>query len=754
MSHPAPSIAPSYSVITGVTAPSYSLITGVTPPTSDPPIDPNLPPEAFHEYTLKGKKRQLVDVEYLANKQPKLGAYWDYGIKVLDRQSKQCYWICNLCKGKKKAENYVISRLTSSEKIYTHLSKCHQIYCRTRDQPACENIRISNFYETMGTAKDTASEAPPAKSTIALTTHQHFLQLLVKLITIQHLPFSLVEAQPFREFAAFLNPSLVTHIPKKGTTAKEAVMKTFLEEKKKIRNLIQKAVSSIHISFDLWTSNNSIALLGMCAHFTDANYNIRTVMIALRHITGSHTGEHIAECVLDIIKDYRFEDNLGYIVLDNAESNDTACTILLQTLDTGLDKVARRLRCMGHIINLAAQSLLLGNVLLPEHQHDHFLKEAMQHEQQNVQHWRKNGPIAKLQRLVKYIRLTPQRRERFQSIKMLDQLNNAAVDKLMVKADNATRWNSLDDAIERSILIKERLDVFCLKEGEAIKDNALSQEDWAELVDFHDILKMFKKETRKLEGRALTGKGGAAHEVLPTIRRLIVHVEQQQKRFIGKALSEFKDPDDHHIYHSLKSCHKKLTHYEELLSRSLVYAAAVVMDPQKKWLWFTQKRPEFKGTAEIFIRQLWDYYKNRHIGRVHGTAPTTLARPSPPPAPSGYDSDDSLIDDEPQHHDDAYSRYINEPRVSGDRGFSPADWWRAQPPGPLKEMAMDLLSIPAMSAECERIFSSASRLITASRSSLLDATIEASECLKNWYTGRFDALEEEEEAIQAEIEAD
>jgi hypothetical protein len=40
---------------------------------------------------------------------------------------------------------------------------------------------------------------------------------------------------------------------------------------------------------------------------------------------------------------------------------------------------------------------------------------------------------------------------------------------------------------------------------------------------------------------------------------------------------------------------------------------------------------------------------------------------------------------------------------------------------------------PAMSAECERVFSSTKKLITPERNKLHIEIIEASECLKNWW---------------------
>jgi hypothetical protein len=47
--------------------------------------------------------------------------------------------------------------------------------------------------------------------------------------------------------------------------------------------------------------------------------------------------------------------------------------------------------------------------------------------------------------------------------------------------------------------------------------------------------------------------------------------------------------------------------------------------------------------------------------------------------------------------------------------------------------AFDILAVPAMSAECERIFSSAKKLVSPERNRLHEQIIEASECLKNWW---------------------
>lgn len=64
----------------------------------------------------------------------------------------------------------------------------------------------------------------------------------------------------------------------------------------------------------------------------------------------------------------------------------------------------------------------------------------------------------------------------------------------------------------------------------------------------------------------------------------------------------------------------------------------------------------------------------------------------------------------------------------------PVKWWadrRAEFPR-LSRFALDLLAIPAMSADCERAFSLAKLTVTSQRHSLQGSTIEKIQLLKNW----------------------
>jgi hypothetical protein len=65
-------------------------------------------------------------------------------------------------------------------------------------------------------------------------------------------------------------------------------------------------------------------------------------------------------------------------------------------------------------------------------------------------------------------------------------------------------------------------------------------------------------------------------------------------------------------------------------------------------------------------------------------------------------------------------------------------WWNNQGTFPtLYQDALDKLAVPAMSAECERVFSSAKKVVTAERNRLSEDIVQACECLKAWWDNGF-----------------
>jgi hypothetical protein len=97
--------------------------------------------------------------------------------------------------------------------------------------------------------------------------------------------------------------------------------------------------------------------------------------------------------------------------------------------------------------------------------------------------------------------------------------------------------------------------------------------------------------------------------------------------------------------------------------------------------------------------------------------------------------------DDAASRDDEYSRYIKE-RVEWVE--DPIAWWLLQKhryPN-LSQMALDILSIPCMSADVERLFSSCGLTLEDRRNRMGPELLEALECLKSWQKIKeFDILE-------------
>jgi hAT family C-terminal dimerisation region len=86
--------------------------------------------------------------------------------------------------------------------------------------------------------------------------------------------------------------------------------------------------------------------------------------------------------------------------------------------------------------------------------------------------------------------------------------------------------------------------------------------------------------------------------------------------------------------------------------------------------------------------------------------------------------------------DNKFDHFINASPTSLPPGITALDWWltpsnRASYPC-LYRMAINILSIPPISAKPERIFSGARRTISWQRIRLGPGNIEKTECLKSW----------------------
>ncbi len=95
---------------------------------------------------------------------------------------------------------------------------------------------------------------------------------------------------------------------------------------------LKKTRSNIHLSFDLWTSPNYHAIIAVITHYINSKGHRQTKLLTIHQLKGEHSSENIAASVLKVIKEYRIRDRIGFFVLDNIGSNDTAVEHILCSL--------------------------------------------------------------------------------------------------------------------------------------------------------------------------------------------------------------------------------------------------------------------------------------------------------------------------------------------------------------------------------------------------------------------------------------
>jgi hypothetical protein len=135
----------------------------------------------------------------------------------------------------------------------------------------------------------------------------------------------------------------------------------FKKQRVRIKDKIGLLRSLIHISFDLWTSPNSLRIIVVMAHFLDKKLNNRSLLIGIRRVRGSHSGENIAEAIIPVLVEIKVISKLGYFTTDNASTNNVTIKLILKRLRPNIRQPrARRVRYLGHIINLAAKAFLFN----------------------------------------------------------------------------------------------------------------------------------------------------------------------------------------------------------------------------------------------------------------------------------------------------------------------------------------------------------------------------------------------------------
>lgn len=164
---------------------------------------------------------------------------------------------------------------------------------------------------------------------------------------------------------------------------------------------------------------------------------------------------------------------------------------LLRRFDIQYDPKVHRLRCQGHIINLAARSFLFVNDKETLERDDYGNGASLK----DIQAWRERGPLSKLHNFVIFIQRSVQRSRKFLVLSGNRRLAR----------DNDTRWSSWYNMLQTALSLREAIDGYFRKWKEAdCAGDKLDADDWAVLEKIKAFLEKLKMTTKALESSFVT----------------------------------------------------------------------------------------------------------------------------------------------------------------------------------------------------------------------------------------------------------
>lgn len=607
-----------------------------------------------------------------------------------------------------------------------------------------------------------------------------FQRLLMEWIVEANLSFETAEHDKLRKIFAYLNPCVkLCDANLSATSIRRKIVASYEQHKTKVMEVLQSSPGLIHVSFDGWRSGNRHALYGIMCFFQDEKNNPCKIVLGVPEVSTRHSGTNIAAEVLEIIDSYGIKNKIGYFTLDNAENNDSAMAVIGGEL--GFDGRKRRGRCFGHILNLSAKALLFGSN--PE-AFENQLSGAAALSETEHDLWRRRGPVGKLHNLVVDIDRSDVLTYLLRGVQQADMDQSIdprvrARKPLNIVVDNDTRWLSQLYMIRRAIKLRPYLDVMILKHKQAweqdnrskrtglmrrsavqpricLPENQLSDKDWDVLEHLATILGFYEVTVKTLEGdgiqrkrkRGWVGSYGNIWDVIQGFEFLMAKLEEYKA-----VAADYPDPE--HFRININLGWQKLNKYYTILDETPIYYVALALHPAYRWGWFEEhwgKHPDWIATAKEMVQEVWETeYRNLEVVLSPGNEPVAkrrrkyqnafeeyceqsryepssrLSTPTTTPATTRSSATSEFPRDEYEAWQESWlptDTDIRDPRA----------YWqdnRAQYPR-LSRMALDFLTIQPMSAECERLFSAAGRLVTPLRSRLEVNIIGMCLVLRSW----------------------
>ena len=336
--------------------------------------------------------------------------------------------------------------------------------------------------------------------------------------------------------------------------------------------------------------------------------------------------------------------------------------------------------------------------------------ESAQAQAEKAELFRSMGVLGKLHNIIVHSRGSSSRIKEFKS-----QAGR------LVPVDNSTRWNSWHNMLTVALEKESAIDQYCKAYFDSLKKDALSPQDWKMLRVIEAFLEPFNDATLKNQGDNVT-----LDLLLFSMDILHTHME--------KALNQHRR--DKSLTARIQEAVKKFQEYYQKTEVSPLYAAALILHPSRRTRYAQVCwNKDYQEMMLPKVKELWTTF--RDSAESHNIVAYETPEIIPPRRLRAYERlayELSERTTRPTSQDEYEDYCIEAPYKIRS---SPLQWWcesaQKERYPRLSLFAIDILSIPAMSDEPERIFSGGRRTISWERAQLGVTSIEHTECMKSWH---------------------
>lgn len=173
------------------------------------------------------------------------------------------YWKCKHC-------DEIQFAIANPENKVSHLLNKHGITKDGNQNPIQPMDRYTRREVASPTTPPVGRQKEAYASLTTIVMRKPVLEALISLLVVCQVAFTLATNHLFIGFLKTLFPTIDQLLPKCSKTIRRYVIKAFERRKKVLKFAIHQSKSQIHFSFDLWTSPNHLALLGIVGHYIDS----------------------------------------------------------------------------------------------------------------------------------------------------------------------------------------------------------------------------------------------------------------------------------------------------------------------------------------------------------------------------------------------------------------------------------------------------------------------------------------------------